>query len=215
LKILVILASTRPGRKGERIAKWVTAAVAQHPQFDAQMVDLAEYDLPHFNEPVSPRFNADRRPAPRVKRWLDVAAAADGYIIVTAEYNHSIPGPLKDALDFLDFQFAKKPVAIVSYGVVGGARAAEHLKGILAEVKAAIVPEALAVTGRPETQFDEAGTYLGDATSSAGLPATLANVLNELAWWTRTLKAGRGAGPGAGPDAHRPAATAQAVAKTA
>jgi NAD(P)H-dependent FMN reductase len=191
LKIQVILASTRPGRMGERVATWVAAQAAAQPGFEAELVDLADFDLPHFNEPVSPRFNPNRQPAPNVARWLAKAAAADGYIIVTAEYNHSIPGPLKDALDFLDFQMVKKPAAIVSYGTVGGARAAEHLKNILVEVKAAVVPEAVAITGRLETLFDEIGQYLGDTSNQTGPPAALKTTLTELAWWAQTLAAGR------------------------
>jgi NAD(P)H-dependent FMN reductase len=190
MKIQVILASTRPGRLGERVAKWVTAAAADHPDFEVELVDLADYNLPHFNEPASPRFNSKRTPSPSVDRWLAKVAEADGYVIVTPEYNHSIPGVLKDALDFLDFQFAKKPVAIVSYGTVGGSRAAEQLKLILIEVKAAVVPEAISLIGA-QGVLDMKGNFVGDATVPYGPNAALGRALGELAWWTQTLKSGR------------------------
>jgi len=189
MHIQVILSSTRPNRVGERVAKWVTAEAKQRSQFEVELVDLADYNLPHFDEPESPRFNQHRTPNAIAKRWLAKVAEADGYVIVTPEYNHSIPASLKDALDYLDFQFVKKPVAIVSYGSVGGARAAEHLKGILIEVKAAVVPEAVPIVGA-RAQFDERGAYLGDP-AVAGPPRALDAMLTELAWWTKALKAAR------------------------
>lgn len=189
MKIQIILSSTRPGRVGERVAKWVMATAVAQADFDAELVDLADFDLPHFNEPVSPRFNSQRKPLGATKRWLDKVAEADGYVIVTPEYNHSIPAVLKDAVDYLDFQIAKKPVAIVSYGSVGGARAAEHLKGILIEAKAAVVPEAVALTNA-QGVLDESGHYLGDP-AVFGPHLALPKVLAELAWWAATLKAGR------------------------
>jgi NAD(P)H-dependent FMN reductase len=191
VKIQVILSSTRPGRVGERVAKWVTAVAADRHDFDVELVDLADFDLPHLDEAVSPRFNPDRRPNPAAARWLAKVAEADGYVIVTPEYNHSIPAILKTAIDYLDFQFAKKPAAIVSYGTVGGARAAEHLKGILIEARAAVVPEAVALLGRPDQLFSPGGTFMGDTSKPTNPVTTLQNVLGELAWWTATLKAGR------------------------
>jgi len=190
LKIQVILASTRPGRVGERVAKWTLAAAIARADFDAELVDLADYDLPHFDEAVSPRYNPNREPNPVTKRFLAKIAEADGYVIVTPEYNHSIPGILKTALDYVDFQIAKKPVAIVSYGTVGGARAAEHLKGVLIEAKAAVVPEAVALIG-PQATIDEDGNFLGDISNPYSPQGALVHTLGELAWWTQTLKAGR------------------------
>ena len=190
MNIQVIIASTRPNRLGERVGKWVAGVAAQKGGFNVDVVDLADYDLPHFDEAVSPRFNPDRRPHPAVRRWLAKASRADGYVIVTPEYNHSIPGVLKDALDFLDWQFTKKPVAIVSYGTVGGARAAEQLKQILIEVKAAVVPEAVALLGAGGV-IDESGQFTGDTTSPRSPVGSLNKTLDELAWWTETLKVGR------------------------
>ena len=177
MKIQVILGSVRENRVGERVAAWVSDQARHNPDFEVELVDLATFDLPHFAEPMSPRFNEHRRPHPEARRWLDTIARADGYIFITPEYNHSIPGPLKNAIDYTDFQLAKKAVAIVSYGVVGGARAAEHLKLILVEAKAAVVPEAVAIL--------KPGGDLSDINSS------LERTLTELAWWTRTLNAGR------------------------
>lgn len=190
MNIQVIIASTRPARLGQRVGKWVAEVAAQKPGFNVELVDLDDFDLPHFDESVSPRFNSSRQPNPGARRWLAKAGKADGYVIVTPEYNHSIPGVLKDALDFLDWQFTKKPVAIVSYGTVGGARAAEQLKQILIEVKAAVVPEAVALQN-VATIIDESGRFLGENSNPRSPVASLGKTLDELAWWTATLKVGR------------------------
>jgi NAD(P)H-dependent FMN reductase len=191
MKIQVILSSTRPGRLGERVAKWVTSVASDMPDFEVELVDLADFDLPHLNEAISPRYNKDRSDTtPSVRKWLDKISEADGYVVVTPEYNHSFPGVLKDAIDFIDFQLVKKAFAIVSYGTVGGARAAEQLKLVLIEAKAAVVPEALALIGAA-TLIDESGNYHADPEAAFGPDKVLGVVLTELAWWTAALKAAR------------------------
>ncbi|HEX3082759.1 MAG TPA: NAD(P)H-dependent oxidoreductase [Candidatus Saccharimonadia bacterium] len=192
MKINVIIGTVRPGRVSERVAKWVAAKAAEQPDMEVKLVDLADFGLMHFNEPVSPRFNPDRKLSKGVAKWLESVDAADGFVIVTPEYNHSVPGVLKDALDVLKFEMAKKPVAIVSHGTVGGARAAEHLKGILIEARAAVVPQAVALIGAT-SQIDEDGHFAGDPESPVSPDAALGTVLKELSWWTATLKNGRAA----------------------
>jgi len=190
VKIHVIVGSTRPNRIGERVAKWVAAAAQQQAGFEVELVDLAAYDLPRFDEPVSPKYNPHRQPNPAVKRWLATMAAADGYVIVTPEYNHSIPGILKDALDYLDWQIDKKPVAIVGYGSVGGARSAEHLKLIVNFLGAAVVPATVALN-RPGESIDEHGQFMGDSSSPTSPATALTGLLGDLHWWAKTLAAGR------------------------
>ncbi len=177
MKIQIILGSVRENRVGERVAAWVEKQARLDPDFEVELVDLAGFQLPPFAESISPRFNQNRRPNPEARRWLDTISRADGYVFVTPEYNHSIPGPLKNAIDYTDFQLAKKPAAIVSYGTVGGARAAEQLKLVLVEAKAAIVPEAVTIL-KPGGELEENDR-------------SLTRTLTELAWWTRTLKTGR------------------------
>jgi len=190
MKIQVILGSTRPGRLGKRVADWVMANGAEMSDVEFELVDLADYDLPHLNEAISPRFNQDRQAKGDVARWLKKVAEADGYVFVTPEYNHGFPGILKDAIDYVDFQFQKKPAAIVSYGSVGGARAAEQLKLVLVEAKMAIVPEAVAIMSAGQV-INEDGTYAGDTSKPFGPHTAIAATLSELVWWTNTLKAGR------------------------
>lgn len=192
MKIQVILGSTRPGRVIERVGKWVAASAEQVEGFEVEVVDLADYNLPFFDEAISPRYNPNRTINPAAKKWLDKLAEADGFIFVTPEYNHSITGVLKNALDYVTSELTKKPVAVVSYGSVGGARAAEHLKAILIESKAAIVPEAVALVGAIPSILSEDGVLDAEQAKNPYGPARAVDVtLSELGWWTQTLKAGR------------------------
>lgn len=192
MKIHIILGSTREGRAIVPVSKWVAKAAAEIKDFDVEVVDLKDYDLPMFNEAISPRYNPSRVIDPRVQPFLDKLAAADGYVFITPEYNHSIPAVLKNALDYLTSEITKKPAGIVSYGTVGGARAAEHLKAILIEGKAAMVPEATAMVLDPNHAFDADGNLAAQFLANPYGPQTaLTTTLTELAWWTATLKAGR------------------------
>ena len=192
LKIQVILGSTRPGRVVERVGKWVADSAEQVDEFEVEVVDLADYSLPFFDEAISPRYNPNRTINPAATKWLAKLSEADGYIFITPEYNHSITGVLKNALDYVTYELAKKPVAVVSYGSVGGARAAEHLKAILIESKAAIVPEAVTLIGQVTQILSEDGVLDADLAKNLYGPAgAIAQTLSELAWWTQTLKAGR------------------------
>jgi NAD(P)H-dependent FMN reductase len=191
MKIQIILGSTRPGRKGAKVAKWVEAAAKEVKGFEVELVDLADYVMPLLDEAISPRFNPDRKPNEAAARWLAKVGEADGYIVVTPEYNHSISAALKNAIDYLDFQIVKKPFAIVSYGTVGGARSAEHLKVVLIESKAAIVPEAVALLDF-DAAVDEEGKLTPEyAAKPYGPKQALETTLKELSWWAKALKTAR------------------------
>jgi len=193
MKIAIILASTRPGRHSDRIAKWTFDNARKNADFDdVELLDLRDYPMPLFNESVSPRFNPERKPSAEVKKWLDKLDIFDTYIIVTPEYNHSIPAVLKNALDYIDWQVKQKPFAIVSHGSAGGARAAEHLKGIISEVRAVVIPTALALTMRVSEVFDENGTLTEEIAAKPSSPAgTLDALLEELSWYAEALKTAR------------------------
>lgn len=192
MKIQVILGSTRPGRVIERVGKWVAASAEQVEGFEVEIVDLAAYNLPFFDEAISPRYSPKRTINPAATKWLEKLAEADGYLFITPEYNHSITGALKNALDYVTSELAKKPVAVVSYGSVGGARAAEHLKAILIESRAAIVPEAVTLVGSVVAMLSEDGVLDAELAKNPYGPAgAIAVTLSELVWWTQTLKAGR------------------------
>jgi NAD(P)H-dependent FMN reductase len=192
MKIQVIIGATRPNRITERLAKWALAEAAKTPGFEVELVDLADYDMPLFNEPVSPRYNPNRELSEPVARFLAKVAEADGYIIATAEYNYSMPAVLKNAIDYLGFEFVRKPVLVVAHGTVGGARATEHLRSALAISGAIMVPVAIAMHGASEL-LDADGAFLGDTSNPYGLDKSLTKGLGELAWLTTALKPGRSA----------------------
>lgn len=192
MKVQVIVGSTRPGRVTPRIAKWVAANAAQLPDTTVEVVDLADYQLPFLDEPVSPQFNPDRQPNPEARKWLDKVAQADAYVLVTPEYNRSYSAVLKNALDYLDFQIAKKPVALVAHGSTGGAQAVAHLRGVLPGLKSFTTPTATFIIGRGGELFDEAGNLSDAAQSNPVNPQTaLKATLEELKWYSDALAAAR------------------------
>jgi len=192
MKLAVIIGTVRSGRHSEKLAKWVYNQAGKLEHTDVEILDLADFQMPFFEEDTSPRFNPNRTLNPEVKRWLDKLEEKDAYIIVTPEYNHSIPGVLKNALDYTDWQVNRKPFAIVSHGSAGGARAAAHLKNIISEIRAVPIPVNMALTMRVSEVFDEHGTLAEEIDSKEHGPKDiLANVLNELTWYSEALAAAR------------------------
>jgi NAD(P)H-dependent FMN reductase len=141
VKLQVILGSTRPGRAGEAVAKWVYKEASKRDDLEVEMVDVADYELPLLDEPVPPSIGAPTKE--HTKKWAEKIGDADGYIFVAAEYNHSIAGGLKNAIDYLYKEWNNKAAGFVSYGSNGGSRAVEHLRGVAAELQIADVREQL------------------------------------------------------------------------
>ena len=140
----VVAASTRPGRKGIAVARWVAQLAEQHGGFDVELVDLAEVGLPVFDEPNHPRLRQYTHQ--HTKDWSATVSRGDAYVFVTPEYNHSFPASLKNALDFLHVEWADKAAALVSYGgVSAGLRAAGALKPVLAALRMVPVVEAATI----------------------------------------------------------------------
>jgi len=130
LKIGIILGSTREGRVSPQVGQWVKSLADQHGGAQYEIVDIKDYNLPLLGE-------ADA--TEQATRWNGKLAELDGFIFIVSEYNHSISGALKNALDYAREAWNNKAAGIVSYGSVGGARAAEHLRGILGELLVADV----------------------------------------------------------------------------
>ncbi len=131
LKIGVILGSTREGRLSPQVGEWVKEVAEKRRDAEYEIIDIADFKLPLLGEPGGD--------ASGVAAWAQSVAACDGFVFIVAEYNHSITGALKNALDYLRTEWNNKAAGIVSYGSVGGARAAEHLRGILGELLVADV----------------------------------------------------------------------------
>ena len=179
----IIVASTRPGRVGEPVARWFAGYAREHEAFDIEIVDLAEVDLPMFAEPEHPRFG--RYTLDSTRAFSATIARADAFAIVHPEYNHSYNAALKNALDHLNLEWARKPVTLVGYGgVAAGARAAEALIPVLTALQmvlAGTVPIPFAgqrVSGEgDQRRFDAAPE------TEAGAKAAL----DGLASWLETL----------------------------
>jgi NAD(P)H-dependent FMN reductase len=144
ISIGVVVGSTRPGRKAEAVARWVRDAAARRGDATAELLDLAEHPLPRLNSPLPPAMAPSTDPA--VRRWAARVASFDAYVFVTPEYNHSVPGVLKDGIDYLFREWTNKSAGLVSYGVHGGASAAEHLRLVLTQVDVATVRSQVALS---------------------------------------------------------------------
>jgi NAD(P)H-dependent FMN reductase len=143
-RIGIILGSTRPGRNGEQVAKWVYDIASRRSDAEFELVDLRDYPLPHLDEPLPPSMGQYQNE--HTKAWADKIASFDGFIMVTPEYNHSTSGVLKNAIDYLYAEWNNKAVGFVSYGGVGGARAAEHLRLVAGELQMADVRQQVALS---------------------------------------------------------------------
>ena len=141
-KLLIIVGSTRPGRAADAVLPWVVANAEAHGAFEVEVADLRDWPLPHFAEHFGTigDFNDPTYSDPIVKAWNNKVKESDAFIIITPEYNHSIPGVLKNAIDtvWMSFGFRNKPVASVGYsgGISGAIRAIEHLAHVFVEAEA-------------------------------------------------------------------------------
>jgi len=188
LNIPVILGSVREGRRSESAAKYILEKVkaAGHA---TQLVDFLDMPLPFYNGSTVPVVYFKKGyPNANVQKWSDIARAADGFIIVTPEYNHGYPAVLKNALDWLYLEFEKKPFGLVgvSDGTVSGARVIEQLRPIIANFGAMSVRETIMI-GPVEKYFDSEGKMLNET-----LDRRIEGLLNSLTWWAEVLKKGRG-----------------------
>src|SRR6266571_3981000 len=133
LRIAIIIGSTRPGRNGEAVAKWVHEIAKMRSDAEFELVDIKDFNLPLLDEPVPSIMGQYSKP--HTKTWAAKIGSFDGYVFVTPEYNHGISGALKNAIDFLFGEWNNKAAGFVSYGGGGGARAVEQLRLVLAEVQ--------------------------------------------------------------------------------
>jgi NAD(P)H-dependent FMN reductase len=122
IRIGIILGSTRPGRRGEQVARWVEERAGLRTDAEFEVIDLLDHPLPHLDELPGEYQHA------HTQAWAETIASFDGFVVVTPEYNHSAPAVLKNAIDFLHAEWRDKAIGFVSYGGVGGARAVEQLR---------------------------------------------------------------------------------------
>lgn len=197
-RIAVVVGSTRPGRRGEAVARWVAEVAERHPAVrsgDAgfELVDVADFGLPLLNESTPAIFGAYEHP--HTRRWADVVRTFDGFVFVTPEYNHSVPAALKNAIDYLFAEWNDKAAGFVGYGVHGGVRAVEHLRQLLAEVKVAGVRTQVALSMFTDFEITDP-TQPGRFAPGEHQEEVLNELLEEVIVWARALKPVRDSGAG-------------------
>ena len=181
-KLYVIIASTRPGRKGPAIANWIYVLAKKEGSFETELIDLKEVNLPFLDEPNHPRLQKYEHE--HTKAWSKTITAADAFIFVTPEYNFSFPATLKNAIDFLHNEWLYKPVAFVSYGgVSAGTRCVQALKQVVSGLKMMPIPESINIPMFTK-YIDEQGVFKPEE----GLDKTAAGMIKELLKWTEAMK---------------------------
>lgn len=193
-KLKIVVGSTREGRAADRVHPWVTDRARKHGAFEVEVLDLRDWPLPMFQEtPATVGNVADPTYSqPIVKKWNQKIAEAEAILFITPEYNHSVPGVLKNAIDnvFVSFALRGKPAAFVGYsnGIAAGVRAVEHLVQIVFEAEMVPLRDTVLLPLVSQA-FDASGNPVA-AASEAGLKITL----DDLAWWANVLTPARAAG---------------------
>lgn len=186
LKVAVILASNREGRFAPVVAGWFLSRAEEHPGLTTDLLDVAELNLPTA---------LSYGPGPEDRALLAEVSArladADAFVVVTPEYNHSYPAPLKNLIDWHRAEWQAKPVAFVSYGgISGGLRAVEHLRQVFAELHSVSIRDTVSFHNAGAL-FDDEGRHRDPAVPEAAAKS----LLDQLLWWGRALKEARTAHP--------------------
>lgn len=186
LKLQVIIGSTRPSRGGPKVADWFTGYAKQHGKFDVELVDIADFNLPVYDEPKHPATREYKHE--HTKRWSAKIAAADAFAFVHPEYNYFAPPALVNALNYVFAEWNYKPAGLVSYGgISGGMRAAQSLKGLLTTLKIVPLTEGVPVPNY-QSMIGDGGQFQPTKPVEEG--AT--KMLDELLRWAEALKPMRG-----------------------
>lgn len=180
LKVGIIVGSTRPGRKADTVARWVQEIAARRGDAEYEVVDILDFHLPLLDEAYPPSLGQYAQA--HTHAWAAAIAAFDAFVFVTPEYNHSMSGALKNAIDFLYREWNDKAAGFVSYGSVGGARAVEQLRLVMGELKVADVRAQCALS--LFTDFENFTTFKPQSSQEASVEA----MLNDLIPWSGALQ---------------------------
>jgi NAD(P)H-dependent FMN reductase len=184
-RIGIIIGSTRPGRLGPQIAQWVHEVSAQRSDAEFELVDLAEFRLPLFDQAVPPAMGGTG--GLEAQAWVRTIDTLDGFVFVTPEYNHQLPGALKNAIDFVYAGWADKAAGIVSYGVAGGAGSAAQLRQMCGLLGLADVPAQVSL--HLATDFENFTVFA----PSESRTRSLEELLDRVVAWTAALEPMRSA----------------------
>ncbi len=195
LKIKVIIGSTRQGRFSEKPANWIYEEMKKKDGVEVELLDLRDYPMPFFDEPMSPAMGGGKYSDPIVTKWAEKIKDGDAFIIVSPEYNHGYTAVLKNALDCIYPEWNKKAVGFVSWGGVGGARAVEQLRQVAVELQMSPIRNAIHIPSE---------VYMAVAKASSPVNPELWNpvragwgvdrvelFLNDLIWMAKALKMAR------------------------
>ncbi len=189
-KIALIIGSTRATRFADIPAQWLMKQAAARDDLTVELVDLRDFDLPMFNEMASNAYVPSSDP--HAVKWQQKIAEFDGYIFLTAEYNHSVTGSLKNAVDQAYVEWAKKPMAAFGYGSMGAARAVEHLRNIAVELQMVPVRNAVHIGG---ADFFRVHPGMGGSGNMADIEANLMAAtkatFDDVVWWANATMAAK------------------------
>jgi NAD(P)H-dependent FMN reductase len=180
IKVGIILGSTRPGRNGEAVAKWVLEQSKKRKDADYELVDIKDFDLPLLDEPVPPSMGQYKND--HTKKWAAKVASFDAYVFVTPEYNHGPSGALKNAIDYVYAEWNNKAAGFVGYGSAGGVRAVEHLRQVMGELQIADVRSQVSLSLM--TDFENYSVFKPNPFHET----TLKSMLDQLIAWGTALK---------------------------
>lgn len=188
LKIKVILGSIREGRFGEYPAKWIYEILSKEEDFDVELLDIKDFELPIFDSRVSPAYVEGSYGNTKIDKWAEKINEADGFVIVTPEYNHGYSSALKNAIDHLYKEWNHKAVSFVAYGSQGGARAVEQLRQVAVEIQMASTRNAVHINS-PWLLVDS-NNQLKEGVLEPHVQSAQ-KIIKELKWWATALKEAR------------------------
>lgn len=191
-KIAVVIGTTRPTRFADKPAQWMLKQAQARNDIEVELVDLRDHPLPFFDEVASNMWMPSQNP--EAVRWQETIGRFDGYIFVVAEYNHSITGVLKNALDQAYKEWNRKPFTAIGYGGTGASRAVEHLRGIGVELQMVSTHAAVHIGGGDFMAVAPRGGNKPIEEIEANLLPSARTALDELVWWAKATMAAKAAG---------------------
>jgi NAD(P)H-dependent FMN reductase len=187
LKVKIILGSTRQGRFSEKPGRWAAEELKKRG-LDVELLDLREYEMPFFDEPVSPSYKQEPYKNGAVARWTKKIAEGDAFLVIAPEYNHGYTAVLKNALDYVYQEWNNKPIGFITYGSAMGARSVEQLREVAVELQMVPIRNAIHM---PYDVIVAAGKGTPESELFAPYMERLGGLIDQLLWWGRALKAAR------------------------
>ena len=189
--IQIILGTTRPGRFSEKVGEWLMDRLDARSDVEAELVDLRDHPLPFYELAVPPARGLTEYENDEVARLGQTVARADGYLIVTGEYNHGYPAALKNALDHLYLEVRRKPVTFAAYGQIGGGRVVEQLRQVVVELEMAPLRHAVHILPNVLIAARQMEPFNIDVFEPVDV--RLAMAVTDLVWWADALRSARDA----------------------